>query len=78
MLDLLGMANKYGFQALEAAISDYLKITLSLKNVCTVYDMANVYSLERLRNQCLEYMDRNASDVVKSVAFLNMTKVGLN
>lgn len=75
MLDLLGMANKYGFQSLETAISDYLKVSLSLNNVCMVYDMASVYGLEKLCSQCLSYIDRNATDILRSDAFLSMSKV---
>lgn len=75
MLDLLGMANKYGFQLLETAISDYLKMSLSLKNVCVIYDMASIYGLDKLCQQCLIYMDRNASDIIQSDGFLNMSKV---
>lgn len=77
MLDLLGMANKYGFQSLESAISEYLKLSLSLKNVCVVFDMASAYGLEKLRKQCLAYMDTHASEVMKTEAFLNITKVRL-
>lgn len=78
MLDLLGMANKYGFQSLETAISDYLRVTLSLNNVCMVYDMASAYGLDKLCSQCLSYIDRNATDILRSEGFLTMTKVGVS
>lgn len=75
MLDFLGMANKYGFQSLEAAISDYLKMSLSLKNVCVIYDMASIYGLAKLCQHCLIYMDKNACDVIQSEGFFSMSKV---
>jgi len=75
MLDLLGMANKYGFQALEVAISDYLKLSLSLKNVCVIYDMASIYGLSKLCEQCVLYMDRHACDILKTDGFLHMSRV---
>jgi len=75
MLDLLGMSNKYGFQLLESAISEYLKVSLSLKNVCVIYDMASIYILEKLSQHCLNYMDRHASQVLQSDGFLSMSKV---
>ena len=75
MLDLLGMANKYGFQLLETDISKRLNDSLSLKNVCDIYDMASIYGLDKLSHQCLLYMDRNAADIIRSDGFFNMTKV---
>ncbi|XP_067943709.1 BTB/POZ domain-containing protein 9-like [Watersipora subatra] len=73
-LDLLGMANKYGFQTLEASISDHLKTSLTKENVCNIYDMASIYNLDKLSHQCLLYMDRYAGDILKSPGFLEMSK----
>ena len=34
ILEILGLAHQYGFEDLEAAISDYLRSILSIHNVC--------------------------------------------
>ena len=48
ILDILGLAHQYGFVELEAAISDYLKEILHIKNVCIIFDAARLYHLEFL------------------------------
>lgn len=48
ILDILGLAHQYGFVELEAAISDYLKEILNIKNVCIIFDAAQLYHLEFL------------------------------
>lgn len=40
VLDMLGLAHQFNFQELEAAISDYLRQVLALRNVCAVLDAA--------------------------------------
>lgn len=48
ILDILGLAHQYGFVELEAAVSDYLKEILNIKNVCIIFDAARLYRLEFL------------------------------
>ena len=75
LLDILGMAHRYGFVELETAISEYLKAILNIKNVCLIYDLANMYSLKSLCNVCKEFMDRNASNILHSESFLTLSQV---
>ena len=63
ILEILGLAHKYGFQDLESSISDYLKAVLSIKNVCLIYDTASLYGLEKLMHSCCFFMDRHAVEV---------------
>ena len=65
ILEILGLAHKYGFQDLESSISDYLKAVLSIKNVCLIYDTASLYGLEKLMHSCCFFMDRHAVEVIK-------------
>lgn len=44
VLDMLGLAHQFNFQELEAAISDYLRQVLALRNVCAVLDAARYFS----------------------------------
>ena len=64
ILEILGLAHKYGFQDLESSISDYLKAVLSIKNVCLIYDTASLYGLEKLMHSCCFFMDRHAVEVL--------------
>ncbi|VVC98595.1 unnamed protein product [Leptidea sinapis] len=43
VLDMLGLAHQFNFQKLEAAISDYLRQVLALRNVCSVLDAARLH-----------------------------------
>jgi hypothetical protein len=36
VLEVLGLAHRYGFHDLQVAVSDYLEAMLSIKNVCMV------------------------------------------
>ncbi len=75
LLDVLGLAHQYGFQELEVAISDYLKSTLNIGNVCLIFDLASMYSLASLSQTCCEFMDRNAGDILHSDSFLTLSAV---
>ena len=73
ILEILGLAHKYGFQDLESSISDYLKAVLSIKNVCLVYEMASLYGLEKLVHSCCFFMDRHAGEVIQHESFSNLS-----
>ena len=75
LLEVLGLANQYGFIELQAAISDYLKIILNIQNVCFIFDVASMYNLRSLCETCCEFMDRNGSEILKSEAFLSLSSV---
>ncbi|XP_078062299.1 BTB/POZ domain-containing protein 9-like [Mustelus asterias] len=77
LLDFLSLAHKYGFPELEDATSEYLCTILSIANVCMVYDVASLYSLDKLSNTCCLYMDRNAKAVLSSEGFLGLSKAAL-
>ncbi|XP_032664988.1 BTB/POZ domain-containing protein 9 [Odontomachus brunneus] len=77
ILDTLGLAHLYGFLDLEAAISDYLREILSIKNVCLIIDTAFLYQLEFLTRVCLEYMDKHAPEVIQHENFLQLSPEAL-
>lgn len=76
IIDVLGMANQYGFQDLEMAISKYLRQYLDLNNVCVILDAARLYNLEELTQICLLFMDRNAAELLQHDSFKMLSKVG--
>ena len=73
LLEQLGLANRYGFSDYENAIVHYLKAIIETRNVCDVYNVANLYSLTFLETVCLNYLDRNASEILTSESFLNLS-----
>ncbi|XP_022227521.2 BTB/POZ domain-containing protein 9 isoform X2 [Drosophila obscura] len=77
VIDVLGMANQYGFQDLEMAISKYLRQYLALSNVCMILDAARLYNLDELTNVCLAFMDRNARDLLQHDSFKMLSKESL-
>lgn len=77
ILDILGLANKYGFPALESALSTHLLSNLTAENVCILYDVAILYSLPELQGGTAEFIDKNALDILKSDSFLRMSLDGV-
>lgn len=75
VLDTLGLAHQYGFQELVQKISDILKQTLALKNVCATLDTAHLYGLDQLVEVCHVFMDMNASAVLTHESFLQLSQV---
>ncbi|XP_030034586.1 BTB/POZ domain-containing protein 9 isoform X2 [Manduca sexta] len=73
VLDMLGLAHQFNFQELEAAISDYLRQVLALRNVCSVLDAARLYGLDALMDYCYNFLDRNATDILQHDSFLQLS-----
>ena len=73
-LDLLGLANKYDFCTLQHAIMSFLKATLTIANVCHIFNVALFYQLKELSQACTSFVDMNASQVLLHILLLtNMT-----
>ncbi|XP_037935016.1 BTB/POZ domain-containing protein 9 [Teleopsis dalmanni] len=77
ILDILGLANQYGFTELEYAISDFLRRHLSLFNACAILDAARLYNLDKLTEVVLQFMDRNAEEIIKCESFKSLSKEAL-
>lgn len=75
MLEVLSLSNKYGFEKLQLAISNYLKAILSVQNVCLIFDMASMFDLDGLVSTCCDFMDSKPTKVLKSESFLTMSQV---
>lgn len=69
ILDVVGLAELYGAEALKLAIVSHLTENVSEKNCCKIVDAIRLYNLETLGNVCMDFMDRNASKVLASVDF---------
>lgn len=77
IIDLLGLAHKYGLLALQSAIGNYLESVVSVKNVSVIYDVACLYQLQRLRDKCLMFMDHNAVDVLETDGFTSLSECAI-
>jgi BTB/POZ domain-containing protein 9 len=78
LLEVLGLANQYGFVELQSSISEYLKAVLNKHNVCMIYDIANMYSLRSLSDNCCLFMDHNAFEVLQMEGFRSLSPVSEN
>ena len=78
VLDLLGLAHKYGFLALESAISGYLKGNIDLHNICRIFDVACLYQLDEVLETCLNFADVHAVELLESMAdFASLSEAAL-
>jgi hypothetical protein len=50
-------------------------VLLDTRNVCTVLDVARVYSLASLERSCLDLADTNASEILNAPGFTSLTPV---
>lgn len=73
VMDILGLAHKYGFIKLQNAIADYLKAILNNKNLCTIFNISQLYFLSDLTEYCLVFADQNASEVLNTQGFLQLS-----
>jgi BTB/POZ domain-containing protein 9 len=73
LIDLLGLAHKYGFIDLQNAISEYLESILDIKNVCAVYDISCLYQLRALEETCVRFIDRNCMILIKNNSLMQLS-----
>lgn len=78
VLHLLGLANKYDFSPLQQTVTAYLKATLTVTNVCLVFNVANYYQLKELSGACAVFIDMHAPEVLKSEGFLLLSHSALS
>ena len=74
VIDLLGLANRYGLLKLQNSIGAYLELRINIKNVSLIYDVSCLYSLHALRDNSLKYMDHNAMDILETEGFTNLSE----
>lgn len=77
MLDVLGLSNLYGFVELKSEISNYLKNTKNIDNICNVLDASILYDLPALTQSCFLYFDAHAEEVLEHASFKELFKDSL-
>ena len=76
-LDLVGLANKYSFLALQQSIISYLKAAVTVANVCLIFSVSSYYQLKELNSACTDFIDLHATEVMKSDGFLSLSQSAL-
>ncbi|XP_055339513.1 BTB/POZ domain-containing protein 9-like [Paramacrobiotus metropolitanus] len=74
---VLGLANKYGFNQLEADMIFHMKNVLNEKNVCSLYQVAFGFSMNDLTSTCMKFVDRYAKSVLESPDIVNLNALAL-
>lgn len=69
VLDILSLSHKYMLNDLQDAISSYLRDSLSIANAIRLYEISSLYQLSASTRDCLSFMDKNATDVMKHESF---------
>lgn len=77
LLDILELSHQYGFELLQTSICRYLQEILSVRNVCTIFDKAQLYHLDQLSQSASRFIDNHASGIFKSEPFLHLSTTSL-
>ncbi|KAJ3643700.1 hypothetical protein Zmor_026396 [Zophobas morio] len=63
-LDLINLAHQCTVTDLEYALGNKIKSSLSLKNIYSILNTANLYDLVHLRDGCHSFADQHASEII--------------
>lgn len=67
----------FGYDELKSEISNFLKNSLQLQNVCNILDASRLYSLEALTTICYTFIDKNARELLQHESFKDLYKDSL-
>jgi BTB/POZ domain-containing protein 9 len=77
ILDTLGLCNLLGYTELKEEISNFLKNSLKLSNVCNILDSSRLYELHSLTNICYSFIDKHAEELLSHESFKYLYKDSL-
>ncbi|XP_055692926.1 uncharacterized protein LOC129795559 isoform X1 [Lutzomyia longipalpis] len=84
IFEMMSMAKNLGVEELQTACEDHVVSTLSVANACTfltavmeMQEKSTGAKCTAFMERCVSYIGENASECVKTNAFLNLTKEGL-
>jgi BTB/POZ domain-containing protein 9 len=75
ILEVMGLAHQYSFKDLENATIRKLISSLNVKNICSIFNTANLYDMSDLKQACHTFMDQNASEIVTGDCFTDLSQV---
>ncbi|XP_015781242.1 BTB/POZ domain-containing protein 9-like [Tetranychus urticae] len=73
LLELLGLAHKYGFIQLQDSIAKFMEAVLNVKNACLFYEASVLYGLSSLAEVCSSFIDQHALTIIQNETFLTLT-----
>ncbi|KAJ3643698.1 hypothetical protein Zmor_026394 [Zophobas morio] len=76
-LDLISLAHQCSLTDLEYAVGNKIKSLLSLKNICSILNTANLYDLVELRDACHSFADEHASEIIDNDCFEGLSQKSL-
>mgnify|MGYP005984024841 FL=1 len=74
-LDLTSLAHQCSLTDFEYAIANQIKSVLSLKNICSTLNTANLYELVEIRDACHSFADRHALEIIDKDCFQGLSQV---
>ncbi|WAR25067.1 BTBD6-like protein [Mya arenaria] len=74
VLALLYASKKYGVNQLVKRCLTFLTDGQTVDNVCSILEQAHFYSEETYRRKCVDFIERNAPDVLQSDTFSDLCK----
>ncbi|KAJ3643696.1 hypothetical protein Zmor_026392 [Zophobas morio] len=76
-LDLTSLAHRCSLTDFEYAIANQIKSVLSLKNICSTLNTANLYELVEIRDACHSFADRHALEIIDKDCFQGLSQKSL-
>ena len=77
-ISLLYAAQKYQLPALLSKCEVFLSEHLDVKNACTIYSQAKLFSMTNLKKVALEFIAQNAMEIFNSEDFLSLSPANLS
>ena len=74
---LMHAANKYSITEITQKCGDFLKTQIKAENICTILETSMRYDERSLTERCLEFIWQNATDVLTSSDFSNLSYTAL-
>ncbi|KAL3312194.1 BTB/POZ domain-containing protein 9 [Cichlidogyrus casuarinus] len=75
ILDLISLANQYGFQSLQNSLSECLVSSLSEENIGYVYNLAVMYNISDLIDSCHFFINLDPSKFLASDNFYALSRL---
>lgn len=72
--DLLAAADKYALERLKIQCEQALCINLTVDNSCETLILADLHSAEQLKQQCIDFINGHAADVMDTVGWTTMVE----
>lgn len=73
IIKVYDLAVMYNLETLKEILPKYLTTKLSVENCFVIVNAADLYSLDDLKSNCLEFMDRRSAELLQHDGFNSMS-----